>query len=416
MKSVLLVFKNLKRNPARSLLSLLAVFSLAGILCIILSVLLFMNRAMSERSRDVKLVITERYRLPSRFDKRFMDDIVNPTSDLQQRLRQVPGFDPEKFTTWSFVGFTLDPDDPPKNRDLQFFVISTLPDKMPTMIDGLEEMDPKLSELMKNPPKSHRANRGVVMGPARLALLGKKVGDQFPARSISHRTATHRPIEMDFEIVGTLPADSRWAEGAFMDEAYLDPTLKQASCEFYGKYNLGWLQVDSQETAEKVAAIIDDKCPEVKCETSATAVSRFMAGYKGILAGVQYILVPAIGIVMILIVANAIGITVRERTREIAVLKVLGYSRSRVLALVLGEGLLIGLLGGLLSAAAVYLFVNQVRGGINLRIGFFPVFFVSGHALWWGPALGMAAALLGGLLPSWKACSVKVSEVFAKVA
>ena len=37
-------------------------------------------------------------------------------------------------------------------------------------------------------------------------------------------------------------------------------------------------------------------------------------------------------------------------------------------------------------------------------------------ALWWGPALGAAAALAGSFVPAWNACRVKVSEVFARTA
>ena len=37
-------------------------------------------------------------------------------------------------------------------------------------------------------------------------------------------------------------------------------------------------------------------------------------------------------------------------------------------------------------------------------------------ALWWGPAVGGLAALLGSFLPAWSARGVKVAEVFSKVA
>ena len=43
-------------------------------------------------------------------------------------------------------------------------------------------------------------------------------------------------------------------------------------------------------------------------------------------------------------------------------------------------------------------------------------FYVSGQAWWWGPLVGAFAALLGGILPAWQTCSLKVSQVFARVA
>jgi putative ABC transport system permease protein len=55
-------------------------------------------------------------------------------------------------------------------------------------------------------------------------------------------------------------------------------------------------------------------------------------------------------------------------------------------------------------------------GGIPFLIGFFARFMIPHGALWWGPAVGALAALLGSVLPAWSACSVKVAEVFSKVA
>src|SRR5262249_24295609 len=110
------------------------------------------------------------------------------------------------------------------------------------------------------------------------------------------------------------------------------------------------------------------------------------------------------------------SITVRERTAEMAVLKVLGLSRGRVLALVMGEGILVGALSGLIGAVLTYFLVNRVGGGLKIPIGFFPVLFIPLHALSWGRALGGFTLLWGGLVPAWNACSVKVSEVFSKVA
>src|SRR5262249_37034468 len=113
---------------------------------------------------------------------------------------------------------------------------------------------------------------------------------------------------------------------------------------------------------------------------------------------------------------NAISITVRERTKEMAVLKVLGFRPGQILRLVLGEGLLLGALAGLAGAAATYFLVNRGLGGVRMPIGFFPIFFISGHALWCGPLLGAVAALIGGIIPAWKAQNIRVSEVFAKTA
>jgi putative ABC transport system permease protein len=262
------------------------------------------------------------------------------------------------------------------------------------------------------------------MGYDRLKKLNElrgmhlKVGDNLTVKSVSHRdgTALRLPIEMEFEIVGVIgqtEETSRWSQTAFIDYAYLDRVLKDKKCELDGKVNIGWLMVDDQRAASQVAGKIEESMRDLKCETLATAYGRFLEPLKDFLRLLKFALAPAIAVVMTVIVANAIGITVRERTHEIAVLKVLGFGRVRVLALVLGEALLLGLIGGIIGGGVTHWVINKGVGGLPLGDGHF---FVSSNAWWWGPAIGASTAILGGLLPALGACSVRVSEVFAKVA
>jgi putative ABC transport system permease protein len=119
---------------------------------------------------------------------------------------------------------------------------------------------------------------------------------------------------------------------------------------------------------------------------------------------------------MTLVMANAISITVRERRTELAVMKVLGFSPGQLLQLVLGEALLVGAASGLGAALLTYGVLNWQYGGIPFRIGFIPVFRVPEESLLWGLAIGSATSFCGSILPALSARSVKVTEVFARVA
>ena len=83
----------------------------------------------------------------------------------------------------------------------------------------------------------------------------------------------------------------------------------------------------------------------------------------------------------------------------------------QVMILVLGEAILVGAISGLLSVALSYTVINKGLGD------FTPTFlFVPPSAFVWGPGIGALTALAGSLAPAWSACTVKVSEVFARVA
>lgn len=416
MKLLGLIFKNLWRNKIRTVLTALAVFTLVAIFSMIYSVIGFLDQSMAEKSRDVKLILTEKYRIPSRFDISRMKSITEK-GELNNKLAETEGFHAEKNATWTFVAATLDPE--MKDRNRFFFCIATQPEKIPVMVDGLEGFDPTAVEKMKNPPKNRLPNQGMLMGPDRMKKLGVEVGSTLTAKAINFRNDKNAVIDLQLEIVGSLPGDTRWADGAFIDFEYLNRVLEAENSSLASKVNLGWLMVDDQPSASEVMGTMSRDAvikEEIKVEEGSTAISRFLEPLKDLLWGVKWLLLPAILVVMTVIIANAISITVRERVREIGVLKVLGFSRSKILFLILGEGLLLGLVSGLLSGLATVWLVNSVAGGIKIPLGFFPVFFIPWHALWWGAGLGVLTALIGGILPVWNGVSVKVSEIFAKVA
>jgi putative ABC transport system permease protein len=183
---------------------------------------------------------------------------------------------------------------------------------------------------------------------------------------------------------------------------------------------LMWVRVPDTPTFERVAEQITSspayQSPAVKCETASSGIASFLDSYKTILFGMRWLLAPAILVTMSLVIANAISISVRERRVEMAVLKVLGFSPNQILILVLGEALLIGCISGLISALATQFLINDLIGGIALPIAFFGKFFINDAAPWWGLGIGAMTALAGSLVPAWSARSVKVSDVFAKIA
>jgi putative ABC transport system permease protein len=412
MKFLLLVVKNLRRNKVRSALTVLTIVLLVAVYSMVTTFLRFFDNFMAEKDRNVKLIVSERYRIPSRIDRGLVDLIVRPGGPLYDELRRVPGFHADKYTVWQFAVFSLDPE--MKDKEQVFVVVATFPETIPAMTDDLENLDPALLAKMKQPPVSRLPNIGLLIGADRLKKLHKKVGDVFKARSLTHAqgTGARSPIEMEFEVVGTLPP-GRWSDLAFIDYEYFSRVLKDRKNESDGKIDVAWLLVDDQESALQVSRAIEANVRELKCETLATAISRSLEPLKGFLWGLKWLVVPAILVVMTVVVANAISITARERTQEIAVLKVLGFTRVRILALVLGEALLLGVLGGLLGGGGTQAVVVAMGG---LHIGDGPPFFVAPAAWWWGPSLGAATAALAGLAPAWGACNVRVAEVFSKVA
>jgi putative ABC transport system permease protein len=183
--------------------------------------------------------------------------------------------------------------------------------------------------------------------------------------------------------------------------------------------NFVWLRVGNSEDFAKISQQIESsplfRNPAVKCETFGSMVASFLDAYTGFIWFIKWVLAPGSMVSMTMVIANAISLSVRERRKEIAVLKVLGFSPRRIMVLVLGEAWLLGLLSGLATSAIAYIVFNVLMGGIRVFPGN-PPYPVPLDAWWWGPLVGGATAILGSLLPAWSARSVKVAEVFAKIA
>jgi putative ABC transport system permease protein len=183
--------------------------------------------------------------------------------------------------------------------------------------------------------------------------------------------------------------------------------------------NLFWARFPSKDGFERYAEVVSAPgrfaSPAVKVEIASSAISTFLDAYKDIIAGMRYLLAPGIVATMILIIANAISISVRERQQEMAVLKVLGFRPAQILVLVLGEAVIVGVMSGTIASFLMWFLVNQFIGGITFPIAFFGKFKIDDAALWWGPVVGGFTAVVGSFMPAWSARTVKVAEVFSKM-
>ena len=110
------------------------------------------------------------------------------------------------------------------------------------------------------------------------------------------------------------------------------------------------------------------------------------------------------------LVGNAVLLIVRGRTRETAVLQTLGFSRFRIARIVLWEGLLLGLLGGLLGVGAAMAFFHWqafTLGNEGLTLALNPTV----EVLLKGLAVSLALGVVASLYPAWKATSRPLVEV-----
>jgi putative ABC transport system permease protein len=130
----------------------------------------------------------------------------------------------------------------------------------------------------------------------------------------------------------------------------------------------------------------------------------------------MYILSIGVAVVfsLVLVAGTAMAMSMRERTTEIAVLKAIGFSRARVLGLVLGEACLIGLLGGLLGIGIGCLFLQTLNGAMPQM---FPMAVWDMAGLWlvWLVVIAGGVGLVSGLIPAVRAAQLSVVQGLRQV-
>lgn len=413
-----MIVRSLTRNPLRTSLMYIAIFVLSSVLVCVWSVLAFIDAQTVEKEGNLKAIISEKQQIPSQMKPTHVNELMKIVEELPEENKPKGG--DGDLMTWAFVGGTLDIKNRTPKNSLFFFAME--PRKVLTMLDGLEDLTEEQRKLLTKAAMAVEEKKtGVVIGFDKLNDLGKRVGDR-----IQFTSTNYKDLVFDMEIIGTFPVGTRYDQSAVMHRDYLYQMLQsyeginaKAHPLADKCLNLIWLRLPDKKSfdvlAERVAASGRFN-PAIKMETSSAGISTFLDAYKEVLWGLRWILAPVLMGTMTLIIANAISISVRERRTEMAVLKVLGYQPRTIMFFVLGEAIFIGALSGFLAMCLISVLVNVGMGGLNLQIAFFGRFFIPDAALWWGPAVGTFASLIGSIIPAWSARSVKVTDVFSRVA
>jgi putative ABC transport system permease protein len=416
------LLKSLRRNPLRTSLTYLAAFALVAVVTMVWSALYVLDHFVQVKAKDIKVVITEKWQANSEMPFAYARPLCEGGADPSDTNAARPA---DAMTLQVYVG-TIDPEKKTRESTILFFAIE--PRKV-TLLDRIFDDAPQESsqqrgtrlaqarEFLSAVDQMEKNKQGAILGRKLLTNLHKQVGDRMKVSGIDYRD-----LDLEFEIVGAFP-EGRYNETAIMNRDYLNDALDVYPRTHGGqkhpmadrRLTMVMLQVPDMNQYSRITEQIDSsgrfQNPAVKCETLAAYVVTQLEGYADIIWGMQWLLSPAILVTLALVIANGISISVRERRKEIAVLKVLGYRPWHILSLILGESMLIGGLSGFLSAGLVYETVNRFLDNTD---AFLPVY-VPEIALLWGPLIGALTALAGSLVPAWAACKVQASAVFARL-
>jgi putative ABC transport system permease protein len=287
-------------------------------------------------------------------------------------------------------------------------------EQIPTFPIHAEEYLDMYPEMLL--PRGERQNflddrTGFLVGRSVADAYGWKIGDVVPLKSSIYRRKDGSNVwNLTIRGIFDMRDDGDSRQLLFHYE-YFNETLADAQ-----KDRLGWLMVQVKDPAQadavghRVDALFANSPAETKTQTERAMAQGFMKqiGSIGTILGA---VVSAVFFTMLLVSANTMAQSVRERTSEIGVLKTLGFGNPIILSLVLAESVLITAIGGLLGMGAAWFLGAQLGTALkNYLPGFAvdPVTLVKG--LVWVVALGLAA----GAWPAVQAVRLKIVDALRR--
>jgi putative ABC transport system permease protein len=395
---VFLALKNAFRNRVRLALTALAV-------AVALTAFVAMRTAVKsyedavEYSRRDRVVTRHRVSFVLPLPERYVSDL--------RELRAADGepfFEHVSFASW-FGGRV-------PGREQEFFSSTAIdPAAFFDVYDEME-VDPAVIEAF-------RADRtGAIVGADLAERMGWSAGDRVTLESPLYPEPESGP--WTFTITGTYQVRSRTVDArAFLFHwQRLDETLRSGD-----RHKVGWIvsRASSPERAREALAVIDPMFEASDVPTTSQDERAFTTGFMGMVSAVLdavNVLSLVILVVVLLVLANAISMSVRERSKEHATLAAIGFGRAHVAALVLIEALVVAAIGGMLGLASAYGLVAQGLGpAIESELAsIFPNFDVAPITL----AIAFLGALVLGLgaaaVPAAFAARLRVTDALRRVA
>ena len=380
MKWLGLLFKNLRRNRRRSLLTVLSIAVSLFIFCALASVPVVANQILADSASSLRVACHNKaglaYSLPQAYKQ-----IIAATPHV---VAVVP-------ESW-FGGIYREAKD-------QFPNLAVDPEQ-------IDVMWPDWGISKQAVAQFKELRTACLVGPATMKRFNWHVGQQIMLRGTIYN------FNLALNIVGTLggkaPPSFLFFRRDYLEEAAGEPG-------FVDNY---WVRVDQSSSVPKVITALDarfaNSSAETLSESEAAYISGFIKNYRlffKLAEVLGFIVVVTIG----LVAANTAAMSIRERRGEIAVMRAMGFPARVILVMIVAESVLMALLGGLLGCGAAYLTFKLFQIGTD-AMGPLSGIHVSPSIIGETMVLAVLLGIVSAFVPAWAAARRNIVDALRLVA
>lgn len=369
------VIKNAFRNKRRAAL---CVLSVAASLFLLVALQVVLNE-FSNPPEDVGTAL--------RIAVRNKVSIASPLPVRQRAIiEKIPGV--EAVTPLTFFGGNY------KGEDNTFFAqFATDPDALMSVF-GEALISPDRLDAWK------KDRTGAIIGLDTAKRYNLKPGDRLPL------VGQYYPVDLDLTVTGIYEgtSDDRnvWFHQKYLDELLGDP----------GTVGMWWVKARSADDVPRIIDQVNAAFANTSAEVVAETERAFQMGFVSMWANIKVLISSICSVVvfaLLLVTASTMSMAVRERMRELAVLKALGFRRHELFAFILAESFGLSAVGLLLGAGGAWLISANIDAP-TLTGGLFPMLTVTPRILGTAALVAVLLGIVSSLAPAISVARMSVVE------
>jgi putative ABC transport system permease protein len=241
----------------------------------------------------------------------------------------------------------------------------------------------------------------------RSCIVGKVTADKYKIKvgDRMNLEGTFWPFDLELRVAG-LYSGTPDDRNVFFNHKYLD--------EASGGNQVGtwWIKVRSIDEVGPVVAAIDKAFMNTSAEVRAETERAFQLGFISMWGNIRMLINAICSVVvftLILVSASTMSMAVRERFRELAILKAIGFRRRELFGLILAESFGLAALGALLGVGGSWALFTFVPAPV-LTNNFFPSLEVTGRIIGRGCLVAAALGIISSLAPSLSVARMSVVQ------
>jgi putative ABC transport system permease protein len=382
-----ILLKNLGRNPVRTTLTAIAFALPMAVFVVAMSFVVAMGKISESNAAELRLAVHQKSTI---------------TIALPEAMRRrIEALDPDHERLVAVCGMKWFGGEVPDTKKT-ITSLAADADTFPIVYSdaGLEDDEER---------KWLRDRTAAVVGKSLAELYDWSVGDRVTL------TSTVPPyLSLEFNVVRVMTNNSK-AAFFFFRRDYLEESLKKAGFD-NPRCNIFWVKCTSIAAMRTLQRDIDATFSNSPDETKSEDENAFGAMFlqaAGDLPGLMRVMAIVVVAMISMIAGNTMMMGFRERTRELAVFKALGFSRLRVFGMVLGEGLLLAVIGALIGIVPTAIGIGRIPAEVlaNARLSELNVTPIAIAA---SLAIAVVVGLCASIWPAWQAMRLRAVDALRR--